>query len=247
MFNQFKNLQKQAIELFKNFENRLSESNAFNILKEKYQSLNIRRQKLIKYFLILFIFGAIVYFPLSYLFSSVSSWSDFKQKYSLSLDLLQARSKKKSALFLSEEDLRMKIRRIAEKYTDSDFEMTDKIKPFPQGKSTRQLSFRIRFKYLNVRQAVRLGTELNALPQIRLNEIILEENKEYPKHYDSTYQLLAFVSKKKPRPSVIKRRPIERKKGNQNDSIKNTTINKEDKADQKIRKRKARPRKTLED
>ena len=246
MFSQLKDLQKRAIELFKNFESRLSESNAFNILKEKYQSLNIRRQKLIKYFLILFICGAIVYFPLSYLFSSISSWSDFKQKYSLSLDLLKVRSKKNSFLLLSKEGLRVKIKKTAEKYSDSEFEITDKIQSFPQEKSLRQLDFRVSFKYLNVRQAVRLGTELNALPQMRLNEIILEENKEYPKHYDMTYQLLAFVSKRNSRPAVIKRRPINRKKRNQTGSVKNKIINIEDKADQKIRKRKPRKRKTLE-
>ncbi|MCZ0932043.1 MAG: hypothetical protein OXJ52_02705 [Oligoflexia bacterium] len=212
MFKLLKDFQKQGIELFKNFENRLSESNAFNVLKEKYQSLNRGQQKLIKYFLIFFIFVSVIYLPVSYLFSSMGTWSDFKQKYILSLELLKVRNKSSSFFNLSEEDLKVKIDRVVEKYSAGDFKVVDKNKPFPKAKSIRQVDFSIDLKHLNIKQAVRLGAELNALPQMRLNAVSLEENAEYPKHYDITYQLEAFVSKGRDQAPVIKRRPVHKKK-----------------------------------
>ena len=209
MFKILKDLRKQGIEIFKNFENRFSESNAFNIAKERYQSLNVRRQKLIKYALIACLAAFIVYPPMSYMFSSMGYWSDFKNKYQLSLDLLKIRNKNSNLLSLSAEALELKINKKAEKYSLSDFEVTSHDSPFPKAKSVRKINFKLSFKHLNIKQAVRLGAELNALPQMRLSEISLSENIEYEKHYDVIYQLSAFVSQRGIAQSpVIKRWPV---------------------------------------
>ena len=213
MFKLLKDFQKQGIGLLKSFENRFSESNTFNVLKEKYQSLNLRQQKIIKYLFVFVIFVSVVYLPMSYLFSSVSSWTDFKQKYILALDLLQVRNKRSSFFYLSEEDLQIKINRMIGKYSVDDFEVVASNQAFPKAKSIRQVNFSVDLKNLNIKQAVKLGTELNALPQMRLSEISLEESVEYPKHYDIAYKLEAFVSRSgRGQAPVIKRRPINTKR-----------------------------------
>ena len=243
MFKMLKNLQRQGIDLFKNFENRFLESNAVNVLKEKYQSLSMANQKLIKYGLIVFLFVFVVYLPVSYLSSSISSWSDFKQKYILSLELLKTRNKSSSFLKLSEEALKLKINRVVEKYSSDDFEVIGAGKPFPKVKSINQVDFNISLRHLNIKQAVRLGTELNSLPQMRLSEISLSANKEYEKHYDINYKLLAFVSKGVGASSVIKRRPINKRKGFSRQMEEESESLKEKKVTPVRKKRKRRPRK----
>ena len=239
MFELLKDFQKQGIELFKNFENRFLESNTFNVLKEKYQSLNMGQQKLIRYFLILFLLVSVLYLPVSYLFSSIGSWSDFKQKYVLSLELLKFRKTSSSLLKQDEESLKIKINRVVEKYSADGFEITDANKPFPKVKSVRQVDFSISLKHLNIKQAVRLGTELHALPQMRLAEISLLENIEYPKHYDIIYKLESFVSKSgKDRVPVIKRRSVKEKLDSSN-NIESDTKDIGNKTAKKRKKRKA--------
>ena len=247
MFKLLRDFQKQGADIFKNFENRFLESNTFNILKEKYQSLNRGQQSLFKYGLILFLLISVFYFPASYLFSSIGSWSEFKQKYILSLELLRFRKTNSSLLGQDIEGLKIEINRVVEKYASNDFQITDKDKPFLRSKSVRQVDFNIGLKHLNIRQAIRLGTELNALPQMRLEEVSLSENTDYPKHYDIIYILEAFVSRRvKDRAPVVKRRLINRnKKPSSHNADKSQNL--DDRSIQKRKKRRPRKRKTLGD
>ena len=271
MFKLLKNLQKQGIELFENFENRFSESNTFNLLKEKYQSLSLSQQKLLKYALLAFIFISVIYLPVSYMFSSIGSWSDFKQKYMLSLELLRVRGKGADFLNQSEEALKIKISKVIERYSSEGFEITDKKRHFSKAKSVRQVDFNISLKHLNIKQAVKLGIELHDLQQARLIEISLSESAEYAKHYDLIYKLEAFVSRaNKAQAPVIKRQPRQKVKERAGESAdkgqasvikrqpitrqKKSSIQTEDKTDglenqpiQKREKRKVRKRKAVGD
>ena len=196
MNQKFKNLKNQLNENWKNLENRFLESNSFNHLKEKYHSLDVKRQKLIKYLLIFFIFSAIVYFPLSYFFSSVVSWQEFKEKRSLSLEILKMRNKISSSVFrYSQVQLKNKIQRTINQYSNANSQIEDKRMLFQEEESIEQIDFDIHLKHMNIKQAVRLGTELHHLDQAHLSSITMEENKEFPKHYDVTYKISAFVLK----------------------------------------------------
>ncbi|MCY4321256.1 MAG: hypothetical protein OXC37_02470 [Bdellovibrionaceae bacterium] len=224
-------LKKRIIDFLKNFENRFLESNVFNILKEKYQSLNIKRQKLIKYLLIVFIFILIVYIPISNLFSSIGSWMDFKQKYALSLDLLSFRDIRSSLFKDDKAGLKMKVENITKKYTEESVLVTNKNLSFPKAKSVQKVLFSFKLKHLNIKQAIRLGAELQTLPQARLAEIILSENKKYIKHYDVSYKLVAFISNSNANQApIVKRDPISSRKRDKARTL--------DKKDKKPRKRK---------
>ena len=208
MIELFKDLKKQLIENGKNFENRFLESHSFNILKEKYQSLNMGKQKLVKRLSIFFIFAVLAYFPLSYFFSSVFYWREFKEKQALSLDVLKMRAKVYSSIFrYSQDQLKSKISGIVTKYSSVDFKIEDKKALFSKGDSVGQIDFQIQLSHLNIKQAIKLGTELNNLSQARLSSITMEESKEYPKHYDVTYKVSAFISKEEKRGFLPKKKP----------------------------------------
>ena len=222
MMDKLKDLQKQLLSLWKTIEIRILESHSFKLLKEKYQSLNIGQQKLIKFLFVFLLLAALLYFPVSYFVSSNSYWSEFKEKQEISLELLKMRNKISSSVFHNtKEQLKDKIRVTAKKYTTFDFEIKDKRQVFPKGDSVYQIDFDVQINHLNVRQTVQLGTELHNLPQSRLSSIVLKENKEYTKHYDVDYKITSFVSKmekakfrpeKRKRSSRKRKRPAEEKK-----------------------------------
>ncbi len=196
MFKQLENLKKQLLEKWRNFENRLLESNTFNILKEKYQSLDILQQKLIKYSSIVFVLIILVSLPFSYFVSSSSYWRDFKVRHNLSLELLKIRQKVSYSVFrYSKGQLKNAIERLIQKYSTAEFKITDQRILLPEEKSIYQMDFNIQVPHLNIKQAVSLGTELNNLSQARLSSITIEENKAFPKHYDVAYRVSAFIVK----------------------------------------------------
>ena len=206
MLKHLKNLKTQLASIWKNFENQILESNNFNILKEKYQSLNVRRQKLIKYLFFLFAFGSLTYLPLSYLMSSVLYWGEFKEKQQLSLEMLKVRNRSSALAFRhSHSQLKRKIEKIIKKYSTEAL-IQDQPAPFSSKiDEIQKINFNIQLSHLNIKQAIRLGTELNNLSQAHLNGITLEESKKYPKHYDTLYGLSAFIPKDKAPARALKK------------------------------------------
>ena len=197
MFKRLEELKKQGLEKWQNFENHLLESNTFNILKERYQSLDLFQQKLIKYLSSLSIILILSYFPLSYLLSSLSYWKEMKEKQNLSLELLQVRNRISFSAFpYSQNQLKSQIENIIRKYSTSSFQLQDKRRSLQPGSSIYQIDYDIHLKHLNVKQAIKLGTELHNLYQARLSSITMTENKDFPKHYDVAYQVSSFVGKK---------------------------------------------------
>ena len=198
MFKKLNDLKKQLSEKWKNFKSRVLESNIFNLLREKYQSLDILQQKLIKYLSVFFIVAVLAYLPLSYFFSSSSQWKKFKERQAISLGLLKMRKKMSySVLRYSQDQLKTKIEQIVERYTTSDFELKHKKNLFQKEGSIYQIDFDVQLRHLNVKQVVKLGTDLHNLSQARLSSIAMTKSEQFPKHYHVVYKLSAFVSTEK--------------------------------------------------
>ena len=207
------NLKKQLIESWKGFEIRFLESHAFNNLKEKYQSLNRRQQKGLKYLFFLLFFSALVYLPLSYFVSSVFHWGAIKEKQNISARLLKMRGRISSSIFRYPPlQLKEKIKRLAKKYSNNDVELKDKRVLFASSDSIYQISYTVRLNHLNIKQATRLGAEFHSLSQVRLDSLFMEESASYPKHYDVSYNLLAFAEKEKALKKTFKRREKRKRK-----------------------------------
>ena len=208
MFKSFKDIKQFFLEGKSNLEERLLESNSFNILKEKYQSLSKSRKNLIKYSFVFLFLLALFYLPLSYFFSSSSNWSEFKQKRDISLQLLKMRKQiSTSSLQLSPERMKSKIKNIVGKYSPSGGTVDQEKTTQTDKEAVYQVDFNIQIENLNVRQIIRLGGDLQNLPQARLISMSMSES-EYIKHYNANYKLTGFFSKKD---RQKKRRALKRK------------------------------------
>ena len=225
MLNLFIRLKKEFVELYQRLESQVLASNSFNILKERYQSLSLLNQKLIKVFLMTLFFVIVLYFPLYYISSSSVSWLELKKKYKLSIELLKVREKSSfSNMKSTKKLLKNRINDTVQKYSTEDIQIKESSKQDSQFDFVEQVTFKVDVSYLNIRQAIRLGTELEAISQIRLKELSFKENTQYKNRYDIYYNLSGFVISEKlnSKPKRIKKRrkPRDSAKDKSRDSVK---------------------------
>ena len=178
---------KQLDQFWDNFQNKLYESHLFNLLKEKYESLNLIQQKTIKYlmgFLLLFL---ILILPFLYLSSSFSYWNEFKVKYQLSQRLLNLRANPTILQSShSSSAIKLSIERMIKKYRPEGYSLENK----SGGKRSpiQTEIFEIKVNHLNIKQVIQLGTDLNTLSSVRLESLQIKESDKYSNHYDTVYE-----------------------------------------------------------
>ena len=190
-FEQIKNIIASVLE---QLQEHINSSNKFNSLKEKYESLPLFSQKMIKsctkYFLIL----CILIIPLYYFYSSTKVWRDFHKKWTLSLDLLNYTKYSPEVSTQTSFSARQKITSTIKKYQEKDYEIKDSSMPI-KDKDLKKIDYTIAVKHLNVRQLARLGADLEAVPNSYLHSISLKASEEYPKRYDVSFILSVYFAK----------------------------------------------------
>lgn len=189
-------LKKQLDQFWENFQDKLHESHLFNLLKERYESLNLIQQKTIKYlmgFLLLFL---ILIMPLLYLSSSFSYWNEFKVKYRLSQRLLNLRSNPtilQSAR--SSSAIKQTMERLIKKYRTEGYSLKSKAGGGRKSQIQTEI-FEIKVDHLNIKQVIQLGTDLNSLPSVRLETLQIRESAQYTNHYDTVYEAHHYSMKR---------------------------------------------------
>ena len=189
-------LKKQLAYWLESLQNQVSESHLFNLLSERFESLSLARQKLIKYGGAALLLILLALIPLSYFISSLSHWREFQEKRAASLEMLQIRSRPR--VFFSqpsESEARLRIANILKKYKKEGYLIKDRPKKWLNKKTVREVSFEVEADLLNVREAVQAGAELQALPQTRLSSFELKESQEHPRRYKAVFFVSAFLSK----------------------------------------------------
>lgn len=209
MLNLFIKLKKELLDLYHKLFGQILESNSFNVVKERYQSLSLLNQKFIKICFVSLFIGVMLYLPVYYLSSSVIAWMDLKQKQRLSLELLKTREQSSfSNMKETEMTLRSKIEAVVQKYSSENFTLLQESnKNLKSRPSIGQIVFKVEASSLNIRQAIQLGTELEGIAQVRFEEVSFKESEEYKNHYDIIYKLKAFIIKKD---FQLKRKPRKR-------------------------------------
>ena len=240
-------------EMRKQLEDQITQSNAFNLLKERYESLSLFSQSLIKKSLIGFLLLILIFPPASYFLSSVKPWQELKNNQTLSSDIFKMRQQTKPDAFKKTKiELEALVKSVVERYA-VDFFSVEEILEKNKKRLGRLSSFQfeVQVKAFNVKQAISLAAELKNLPQMKLQSLRLEENKEYPKRYDVKYGLSSFVlsrgAKKQNRERVrskreknkkedmkkegkkerLKRKPLPRKRVSPGDRKENTSLKKD--------------------
>ena len=189
-------LKKLLDQFWENFQDKLNESHLFNLLKERYESLSIARQKTIKYIIGTGLLLLILVIPVFYLTSSFSYWSEFKVKYRLSQRLLKLRTSPTAFQSArSPSAVKQTMERLIKKYRPEGWSL--KHKPGKNKESSVKTEvFEIKVDHLNIKQVIQLGTDLNALPSVRLESLQIRESAQYTNHYDTTYEAHHYFMKR---------------------------------------------------
>ena len=181
-------LKKQLEQFWENLQNKLTESHLFNLLKEKYESLNIIQQKAIKYITGIVLLLLILVMPLFYLTSSLSHWNEFKIKYQLSQRLLKLRTNPTAFHSTrSSASIKQAMERLIKKYRAEGYSLKSKSTGSRKSQVKTEV-FEIKVDHLNIKQVIQLGTDLNVLPSVRLESLQIRESAQYANHYDTTYE-----------------------------------------------------------
>lgn len=191
----FEDLKKQMAEAWSSFSIRLSESHTANLLTEKWRSLTPLQRKVLKTSVVFLISVGFLAFPVYYFSLSSMEWKEFETKRNLSLELLKTTRQSSLSVFrLNQNRLKKRVESVVKKYAQEDFKIKDKRSLFKKEEQIYKVHFDISLQLLNVRQLIQLGTELENLPQVRLDSLTVQENKQFPKHYHTNYQLSAFIT-----------------------------------------------------
>ena len=212
-------LKKQLEQFWENLQNKLNESHLFNLLKERYESLNTIQQKTLKYITGTALLILILVMPLFYLISSLSYWNEFKVKYQLSQRLLNLRTNPTAFHSTrSSASIKQAMEKLIKKYRPEDYSLKNK-KGGNRKSQIKTEVFEIKVDHLNIKQVIQLGTDLSVLPSVRLESLQIRESTQYANHYDTTYEahhyFMERLNRRRPRVSAKSRKPQPKKKPKQ--------------------------------
>ena len=210
MSQKFEEIKKNILKILISAQEHLEESSSYNFLKERYQTLSLLKQRLIKYGAFITLAGIILFLPLYYFTSSLFHEKEFKEKKSLALRLLRIRTNPLPPFQqVSQDEMRKRISDIIIKYQKQNYTIKNEFAPYNKNSNLKKISFKIQVSHLNVRHAIQLGEGLMNLPLLKIKSIKMQENEKYQKLYDVTYvvsffTLPSFVTKKPKVQSKVK-------------------------------------------
>ena len=162
-------------------------------LRKKIQSLPLEKQKALQYASIVFVMICVFSIPFVYFYSSMRYLDEFKEKESLSLELLNTGSQHSSfPIQKSGAQIKQVLESIVKKYQQEGYLISEKGAFKMKGLDMRSERMEILVKHLNIKQAVALGENLNSVKFIRIHKLKMTENDSYKNHYDMNFSIVFF-------------------------------------------------------
>ena len=216
MLSQLNSLKKRLLLQIEAAEERVRESDGFNLLKERFQALSPNRRRLVKRLALALIVLPAVGLPLSFLYSSSKHLRDFKEKDSLARALLRVES---GSAFPSHRKTVAEARKLlgglAKRHTEGEGGGEERVQDlgsfalekedglgFAGDDEVKGHQMKVSVPRLNIKQAVSLGEKIGKSLIVR--KLRLKENSSYENHYDAEFSVVFFPpaplrSVKKPR------------------------------------------------
>lgn len=174
------------------------QSNLYIQVKEKYENLDPKMQKVALISSFVLIIYIILSIPMSFYSQSSSYVAEFETKRQLIRDLLkssrEAQESPQMAVPPPSDNLRMRIESQIEAAQllpeqKAGIEITPaSSRIIPSGLSQETLS--VALKKLNIKQALDLGHQLQVLnTSVKMTDLVLQANPQDPRYFDVTYKL----------------------------------------------------------
>lgn len=192
-----KNLLKN---IFETVYDKIKDSSLYNILLEKYENLELRVQRGIKYSASTLGALLVISIPLSLLKNSLDATNEFKEKKQLIFDLIKSESSQFVVQGMSSSEFDRQISNIIDRLALS---ADHKAQIFPYYFSKKLLPKRLKtlgysgkqlkISGLNIEEVIDIGQLLiNIDPSVRLVHLKVIEMKDKENYFSATYSLLHF-------------------------------------------------------
>ena len=222
MLSHLNSLKKRILLLTEAALDRIQESDGFNLLKERFQALPPRRQKLVKYLAFSLILVPAAGLPLSFFYSSSKYLRDFREKDSLSRALLRAgagrafQPHQKSAA-----EVKKLLSSLTQRYAEEEGLKIKDLGPLSEsesfeggenggsgggrgagGKRGGQSNsgagglaahqMELSVPRLNIKQAASLGEKISRFKSLKIRRLKLKESLSHENHYDTEFSVVFF-------------------------------------------------------
>ena len=190
---------------FESIYYKVKESSIYNICLEKYENLDIHYQKWIQISTSSTLLLLILSIPISILFTSLKTTTEFKTKKNLVFDILKKDSPVAFSEFSSSQ-LESRISVILSQFNSKQKE-APKITPLSKSiqlePSLKKLSYsgkNITIKNINIKEAIDIGSRLDQIsPAVKLVQFKITESKTANNYFTATFSLVHFHAPKKPK------------------------------------------------
>jgi hypothetical protein len=203
---QLDDLKEKLIEQAKNLWSRLQEQPLYLDLKERFEALPSKTQKLVLGGVVGGIFFILVLFPISFLWTSWSQMSLFEEARDVTEELLIVEREAQSVASLPRPDpipvLKSRVQNLlanANLTSDQILPMEDLGPVQPRGVLPPQIQpegLKVKLAKLNLRQITDIGSQLESQFREGVNiwSFSMKQNSELPEYFDVEYHLVAFYS-----------------------------------------------------
>lgn len=203
---QLDDLKEKVIEQARNLWGRLQEQPAYLDLKERFEALPAKTQKLVLGGTVGAIFVVLILFPLSFLWTSWSQMTLFEEARDVTEELLIVEREAQSVASLPRPDpigvLRSRVQSLltgANLTPEQILPMEDLGQVEPTGVLPAQIQpqgLKIKLTKLNLRQVTDIGNQLETQFRGGVNiwSFAMTKNSEMPEYFDVEYHLVAFYS-----------------------------------------------------
>ncbi len=203
------NFKEILVNGYKNLHNSIVNSSAFYFLKEKYDHLNPLYRKIIHTGGLIFLVCALLYYPFSNLYSSWKNMKDFKERNTLTKDLIDlstASAFNVSRSYTVNQDpvrfIRQKMPTLRIPKDQIEEIKADRPIPIPASLSlpVKVKTVSVKIKNLTLKEVIQYGYQMEQMSKsIKLMDIRITENPKKNNYFDVSYILSFFnLTKKSP-------------------------------------------------
>lgn len=196
--NDFK---EQLQQRFQQLGDRLQDSSLYNQIKDKYQNLNPRRQKLIIFLIVIIGLGIVIHFPYANWMESHENISQFERRRDLIRRLLTASREGREAPQIPRPPPADSLRSMVLGRIEGAHLLDEQLKSVESSSSESQIitdslsagGLVINLTKLNLRQLIDVSQSISSIsPSVKMVKMKLQPNAEDSRYHDISLSMVAL-------------------------------------------------------
>jgi type II secretory pathway component PulM len=198
----FDDIKEQILGQLRNIWERISESSAYNQLKDRFENLSPRAQKASLIGAAILLVAITLSFPLMNYSESNSYVSEFEEKRATIRELLKVTREAADVPDLAQPPAMDQLKTLADTQMKNANLLPEQVRSIEVGAASSKLippnltsgSLTVNLAKLNLRQVIDLGYQLQAMnTSVKMQDLIITATREDAHYFDVVYKLIALA------------------------------------------------------